>query len=72
MTSQSLANLPGPGYYDVQTKEVITEKKAVSSSMFKSDSVRDLLQLRRGPGPAFYKNSIPVDDKKTFNFNPSK
>jgi hypothetical protein len=43
--------------------------------MFKSDSVRELMQLKRGPGPAFYyKNGTlsPVENKKIFNFNPSK
>ena len=52
--SASQANLmPGPGFYD--SKEgFYVDKKAVSSSMFKSDSVRELMTLKRGPGPAFY------------------
>jgi hypothetical protein len=66
--------LPGPGFYDVKNFILPTDKKAVSSSMFKSDSVRELMLLKRGPGPAFYyKNAQPVaENKKLFNFNPSK
>ena len=64
--------VPGPGYYDAATF-VRKDKKAVSSSMFKSDSVRDLNSIHRGPGPAFYKQ-MPgvVENKKTFNSNPGK
>ena len=32
------------------------EKLPVGSSMFKSDSVRELAMVKRGPGPAYYKN----------------
>lgn len=64
--------VPGPGFYDINTL-LKNDKKAVSSSMFKSDSVREILNVQRGPGPAFYKQ-VPgvVDDKKTFNSNPEK
>ena len=48
--------IPGPGTYDVKLFEFNNEKKAVGSSMFKSDSVRELASLPRGPGPAFYKS----------------
>ncbi len=37
--------------------------------MFKSDSVREIEKIKRGPGPTFYK--IPkVESQKIFNFNP--
>ena len=39
--------------------------------MFKSDSLRELMQLPRGPGPAFYKQTGPVD-KKVLTTNPYK
>lgn len=47
--------MPGPGTYDVKLFRFKDEKMAVSSSMFKSDSVRELVNIPRGPGPAFYK-----------------
>ncbi len=62
--------IPGPGAYEEQIK-FPNEKLPVSSSMFKSDSVRDLAQIKRGPGPALY-NPKNEQDKKIFNFNPSK
>ena len=64
--------MPGPGFYDVKVFNIPDEKRAVSHSMFKSDSVRDLIPIKRGPGPAFYKNPTLQDPKKTFNFNPAK
>jgi hypothetical protein len=48
------ADLPGPGVYDLPSAFKL-DKKPVGSSMFKSDSVRDLAAAKRGPGPAFYK-----------------
>jgi hypothetical protein len=35
-------NMPGPGYYDPPETITSNEKQAVGSSMFKSDSVREL------------------------------
>ena len=70
--SHSLSKFPGPGYYEVSNFRFSNEKEAVGSSMFKSDSVRDLGNVKRGPGPAFYKNPLQPDPKKMFNFNPGK
>ena len=39
--------------------------------MFKSDSVRDLSDVKRGPGPAFYKKLDEPFRKKILNHNPS-
>ena len=39
--------------------------------MFKSDSVRDILNLPRGPGPAFYKGT-DAESKRALNQNPKK
>eukprot|EP00347_Sterkiella_histriomuscorum_P008192 403346028 len=71
-TQEKLAKLPGPGQYDVKQYEFETDKKAVSSSMFKSDSVREILNLPRGPGPAFYKQVVGNTQKSFLNSNPSK
>lgn len=62
--------MPGPGYYDIKST-IKSDKKAVSQSIFKSDSVRDLAMIKRGPGPALYKPQFE-ESKKVFNFNPSK
>ncbi len=64
--------IPGPGFYDAKTA-FKNDKKAVSSSMFKSDSIREIPNVQRGPGPAFYKQ-LPEnqENKKTFNSNPEK
>ena len=62
---------PGPGFYDVKQYHFNDDKKAVSSSMFKSDSLRELMQLPRGPGPAFYKQT-GANDKKILTTNPHK
>lgn len=40
--------------------------------MFKSDSVRELVKIKRGPGPSYYKNANGNDKKQIFNFNPKK
>jgi len=39
--------------------------------MFKSDSIRELMALPRGPGPAFYKQ-LQLENRKIFNSNPAK
>jgi hypothetical protein len=53
-TNNKAHEVPGPGFYDPLTA-FSNEKNAVSSSMFKSDSVRELMNIHRGPGPCFYK-----------------
>ena len=72
--SRKLSNVtPGPGTYIEPLERNNYEVAAVSNSMFKSDSLRDIYDLsrHRGPGPAFYKikNAQP---KKSFNFNPKR
>ena len=66
-----VTDIPGPGYYDLKSF-VSNEKKAVTNSMFKSDSVREIINAGRGPGPAFYKQVALVENKRTFNSNPAK
>lgn len=64
--------MPGPGAYDVKNFSIPEDKKAVSGSIFKSDSVRELAQIKRGPGPSYYKMPGIPESKRLFNFNPSK
>jgi hypothetical protein len=47
------------------------EKQAVTSSIFKSDSVRELAMVKRGPGPALYKPES-AENQRILNFNPAK
>jgi Sperm-tail PG-rich repeat len=63
--------MPGPGYYDIINPLSNIEKMAVTSSMFKSDSVRELSLIKRGPGPAHYE--MPnIDDKNVGTLNPKR
>mmetsp|Transcript_6310 Transcript_6310/g.4755 ORF Transcript_6310/g.4755 Transcript_6310/m.4755 type:complete len:127 (+) Transcript_6310:913-1293(+) len=62
--------LPGPGQYSLPG--TISEERLPSAmNIFKSDSVRDfgLGQVKRGPGPAYYKPQ-DVAATRIYNFNP--
>lgn len=70
----SAANItPGPGTYIEPLDKNKYEVAPVSSSVFKSDSLRDIynLEQHKGPGPAFYKikNGQP---QKSYNYNPKR
>ena len=67
--------MPGPGFYDVKSfvQQTVGDPKPVTHSMFKSDSIREIINVPRGPGPAFYKQAPPNEaNKRTFNSNPAK
>lgn len=66
-------NTPGPGTYIDPLDKQKYQVAPVSSSMFKSDSLRDIYNLnnRRGPGPAFYKLKGSAS-QKSYNYNPKR
>lgn len=66
---KSKEDSPGPGSYDLPTREEKESKQPVSGAVFMSESQRDLLKGSKVPGPAFYK--IPEGlKKKSFHLNP--
>lgn len=64
---------PGPGTYIDPLDRNKYEVAPVSSSVFKSDSLRDIynLEQHKGPGPAFYKIKN-LQPQKSYNYNPKR
>mmetsp|Transcript_44793 Transcript_44793/g.43391 ORF Transcript_44793/g.43391 Transcript_44793/m.43391 type:complete len:98 (+) Transcript_44793:1064-1357(+) len=64
--------MPGPDKYQLPST-FSEEKLPTALNIFKSDSVRDftMAQIKRGPGPAFYKPQN-VQAMRIYNFNPKE